>query len=145
MGRSPGDHFSLLSVTFNSHISITGMTPLHLAALKNADALKELCKFAIPKYGKEKVLEQRHMLGDTPLVFACSATQTPDTIAELLAAGADISSRNGFDVTALMNAALLGNDKIVEVLIKGGADVNAVAVGIYCCSPPRHFAKRQRD
>ena len=104
------------------------MTPLHFAALSNAEALDEFCKFAIPKHGKEKLLEQRHMLGDTPLVFACSATISLEAINVLLAAGANISSRNGFDVSALMNAALLGDDKVVETLIKGGADVNAVAV-----------------
>jgi len=48
-------------------------------------------------------------------------------VRELLAAGADVNSRNRHGQTALMLAAHRGHVRIVEMLVEAGADLNARA------------------
>ena len=55
-----------------------------------------------------------------------AAERHAETVAVLLAAGADVNKRNRFGRTALMFAALYGDARIVKALLDRGADVNVV-------------------
>lgn len=69
----------------------------------------------------------------SPLYVACNSGQV-DIVKALIAAKADINSKNGVDPkaaqkvleeeTPLYKASFLGNDAIVAVLIEAKADVN---------------------
>jgi len=60
--------------------------------------------------------------GDTPLM---AAVRSPDTLARLLAAGADAQARNAWGKTALMSAAQADQPDSVQRLLQAGADLNA--------------------
>jgi len=66
-------------------------------------------------------------IGITPLMYAAGRANTPETIAILVKAGADVNARTYNDgVTALMFAALYNrNPEVFSTLAKAGADVNA--------------------
>ena len=64
----------------------------------------------------------RDSRGNTPLMYA-AAVGSPQMIRQLIAAGADVNARNGFQAAALIWGA---NDlQKSRVLIENGADVNA--------------------
>jgi ankyrin repeat protein len=60
--------------------------------------------------------------GATPLMYA-AAVGSVDALKTLLAAGADVKTRNAFDATALMWG--ITNPEKVRLLLDAGADVNA--------------------
>ena len=73
-------------------------------------------------------------MGNTALHEAAGglgSSATPETIVVLLEAGVDIEARNGFDQTALYEAATLGRISVVSALLQAGADIDA------CGSPGR--------
>jgi ankyrin repeat protein len=63
--------------------------------------------------------------GETPLMLAAACAE-PDTVAELLKAGAHIDSLDARHMTALMRAVATdhANPETVAVLVKAGADLN---------------------
>ncbi len=63
--------------------------------------------------------------GWTPLMIA-AAERHSETVAILLAAGADVNKRNRLGRTALMFAAFYGDVRIAKALLDHGADVDAV-------------------
>jgi Ankyrin repeats (3 copies)/Ankyrin repeat len=64
--------------------------------------------------------------GDTALILA-SRSGDVDSLAAILANGADIEARGPYGMTALMEAAHRGKTECVKALIAAGADVNAKA------------------
>lgn len=64
----------------------------------------------------------RDSRGDTPLMYA-AAVGSPEMMRQLIAAGADVKSKNSFDSTALMWCT--NNLKKVRLLLDKGAEVNA--------------------
>jgi ankyrin repeat protein len=82
----------------------TAIRENRLAALKGAD------------------LTVRDRRGNTPLLYA-AAYGSLDAVRTLLAAGADVNARNGFDATPLIWAA--SNPEKARFLVEHGADVHA--------------------
>lgn len=62
--------------------------------------------------------------GGTPL-HAAAYSGNPDTVASLLATGADVNARDYQEWTPLHTASWQGHQAVVELLIAKGADVNA--------------------
>jgi ankyrin repeat protein len=67
-------------------------------------------------------LNVRDARGSTPLMYA-SAVGSVDAVKILIDAGADVSAKNGLDVTALIYAAF--DPAKIRLLVEAGADVNA--------------------
>ena len=77
-------------------------------------------------------IEQRDRLGATPLIQVAKQTSTVDhtqSLRLLISEGASINARDSMSRTALMWAAQRGDCNEVDILIRNGADVNAVAMG----------------
>lgn len=66
-----------------------------------------------------------------PAISFPAANGDVDTLNSLLSAGANIEGRDGDGTTALMSAAFMGHDKVVEVLLERGAKVEAKDGGGY--------------
>jgi ankyrin repeat protein len=82
----------------------TAIRENRIAALKGAD------------------LTVRDRRGNTPLLYAASFGSV-DAVRVLIAAGADVNARNGFDITPLIGSA--SNLEKVRLLVEHGAEVNA--------------------
>ena len=63
--------------------------------------------------------------GKQPL-FAAVDDEDVDALSSLLASGASLESRNGDGWTPLIAAAYVGNVELVDVLLRGGADVREI-------------------
>jgi ankyrin repeat protein len=99
---------------FRNEPSREEIEALHEAARRaDCPALAPLLK----KYGKKIVNEK---LGGVP---ALHQTIRPEIVGLLLDAGADIDARDVAGMTALMEAAMWGQDDIVKPLLKRNADI----------------------
>lgn len=94
------------------------MTPLQMAVSKNN---VKICKLLI-KAGAN--LELKNKLNNTPLMTAIYDMDF-ELIKLLVDSGANPNSKNGLreDLTPLMFAASAGNNRIVKLLLKAGADL----------------------
>jgi ankyrin repeat protein len=92
-----------------------GQTPLALAIIHRQDETIDLLldTGASPDGGSQS--------STRPLLFALEV----EVAERLLEAGASVDARDTNGGTALMNAAVLGDSKLVDVLLEHGADVNA--------------------
>src|SRR4029077_676507 len=63
--------------------------------------------------------------GGTNCLMIASYKNNPQIVSDLVAAGADVNSRDETGLTPLMMAAAAGNAEIASTLITAGADVNA--------------------
>ena len=61
-----------------------------------------------------------------PALILAAQMDLPKTLEMLLNNGADINIRGPIDSTALMNAAICGNNEIIRRLVFRGADISAV-------------------
>ncbi len=69
--------------------------------------------------------------GPTPTQVLFSATDVGNvvSVSDALSAGASLSQTDAFGRTALMRAAAAGHDRVVEVLLDAGADLEARSLG----------------
>lgn len=96
----------------------TGYTPLHIAAITRQD---KVLKLLLEHEDSKNILDKGDMSGDTPLIFAAGNPLTVN--AELLLeAGARVNVANNDGRTALHRAAIMGNPKLVKLLVEHGAD-----------------------
>ena len=132
----------LLENGAKSRVSKFGATPLHYAAWKNAVEVAKL----LLAYGAD--VEAKHRHGDTPLHTA-AGWYSPEVAKLLIDNGADVNARRdndgqsgyfGGDMTPILYALFAWQrfsgwtdadrdkrDEVVQLLIDGGADVNAMA------------------
>ena len=112
-----------------------GKTPLHVAASTPHHVVPGLMKM-LTNAGANTECEDKFL--DKPLHYATQANSLQN-IAALLAAGADINSKNLKHQTALHIAVEKQHDSAVESLIRARADVNNVDV---CWTSPLDMATR---
>ena len=112
---------SLLSVTKTIHEAVLS---------DDIVAAKQLLKV-----NPNLVHSKKQSQGDTPLHFVKSAEMT--NLLFDYGAQSDIEARNANNRTPLHKAARRGNADVVEILIKKGANINAIALEDYT---PLHFA-----
>jgi ankyrin repeat protein len=66
-------------------------------------------------------LDQRNMLGDTPLHTVCSWRE-PEAVKRLIAVGAKVNATGDKGCTPLFNAVIGGSPEIIGLLLAAGAD-----------------------
>ena len=95
---------------------------LYLAVQKNDKVKVEMLlkKKADPNYIKQA----GPWMKVSPLIEAVNNTNI-EIVKLLIANGAQVDWRDGFNTTGLMYAAAKGNIEIVELLLQNGADLNA--------------------
>jgi len=71
--------------------------------------------------------DAQHM-GKTPLMMAARYNQSPEVIAVLLKAGADVNAVDALHSTALIWAAGGNNVEVIATLLKAGADIKVKAL-----------------
>jgi len=106
------DHGALVNVTNNA-----GATPLMHAAFDYAKVRM------LVEHGAD--VNVRSALGDTPLMLAARPASSHQTVAFLLAHGADAKAANNWGATALMAASAGGDAYTVKLLLQHGADASA--------------------
>jgi len=84
----------------------------------------DVCKEVEALLENGKSVNQRNMLGETPLFYAVKNRHSK-VIKMLLEHGADVEKRNAWGETPLMKAAFLGTPKTIEELVKAGANIEA--------------------
>jgi len=102
-------------------------TSLHSAALNHAppEVISDFIKFETTQPASAR---WQGPAGDTPLM---AAVRTPDTLKQLLAAGAAVNGENDWHKTALMTAAQTNQLAGAGLLLKAGADVQRKTVNWY--------------
>ncbi|GAC1561180.1 MAG: ankyrin repeat domain-containing protein [Herpetosiphon sp.] len=100
--------------------SADGWTPLHLAAFFGNLAT---CKYLLSQ-GAPCLAWSRNDMHNQPLHAAVASNQGK-VVAELLAAGADVNSRQHGGWTPLHGAAQNGDPEVVELLISHGANAHS--------------------
>ena len=92
-------------------------------ALMRAASSFDKLKLLVERGAKVNV---RSALGHTPLMLAARPANSRRAVELLLARGADVNATNFFGTTALMAAAAGGDAKSVQLLLKHGANPNAL-------------------
>ena len=95
-----------------------GYTALHLAAQHD----KPDVILTLLKHGAN--VDARNEEEDTPLLIAVAEEKSDRTIETLLKGGADIDAADSIGLTALDSAAVLGNERLVRLLLKHGAQAH---------------------
>lgn len=106
---------------------IDNMTPLHTAAFDNTDVnvLKALIDAGADVNAAGKVSGRAQQAGYTPFHAAAKGTRTPEVIAVLKAAGANIEQPNAAGYTPLHVAADANRTpEVIDAFIKAGAKIN---------------------
>lgn len=116
--RSDAAALGELLGTHSANETWQGKPLLRLAAsISSREVIQQLLEHGAEVNGGDK-------WGDTPLMAA--PHRDVDTVAALLAAGADVNARNAFGCTALHYAVRVGSPDIVELLLRHGASVTAI-------------------
>ncbi|KAM9336506.1 ankyrin repeat domain-containing protein 61-like [Symphorus nematophorus] len=112
-------------------MDVSGMTPLHMAAgILNKDIMTSLIK-----EGADTNMGVKHT-GSTPLHLAAvaMAMRTAKTleddyscISELLEQGAKADAENKAGITPLQEACSMGNEELVDLLLRYGADIKKLS------------------
>jgi ankyrin repeat protein len=110
-------------------VSESGRTALLLAAL--SDRSGPIVRLLLTHGANAQVVDSTGMT----TLHAATFGNDSDSIAQLVAAGVNVSPGDAQGSTALMNAASEGNLAAVKLLLKKGADVNAVS------APPANRVK----
>ena len=105
----------------NRYAGVTGITPLHLAALTGYPALLDY----LLESGRPDEIQSADSWGYTPLAWACDHGDI-STVDRLRKAGADVNKAGALGgPTALWAASFCGHMEIIQYLLEHGADVNA--------------------
>uniref|UniRef100_A0A3Q3JU37 Uncharacterized protein n=1 Tax=Monopterus albus TaxID=43700 RepID=A0A3Q3JU37_MONAL len=110
-------------------VDSSGMTPLHMAA----GILHKGIITSLIRQGADINMGVKHS-GNTPLHLASTAmamktTKTLDTscISELLEHGADPNTENKAGMTPLQEVCIMGNEEMVDLLLRYGADISKLS------------------
>ncbi len=109
---------ALMEGNCDPNVVYLGDTPLSIAARHNRD---RICQILL-NY-KETNVNHRNEQGGTPLHFACAAlVDSPSCVEMLLRCGAKINYQDYKLNTAVMVCAFFNKPKIMQYLLKEGAD-----------------------
>jgi len=101
--------------------AVDGWTPLHLAAHFRQDTIV----VELLERGADVHLRSRNSHANTALHAALAGGASPGLVRRLLAAGVEVDARQGGGYTALHEAAGIGAEENVRLLLVSGADPTA--------------------